>query len=676
MNINKLLNKLLNLREPLFYLLPLLALAYIIVTPARMEFSNVKSTRNENTEDIKLPYSFNGEKSEEFTVSFNLLTKNKSFVKFNIIPDDCIQEILINGGKFPLGGINGLCDYSKGAYFDFSKYVQEGLNFFEIRVLNHGGPGGLQFQATYNGFKSFSLMHYVLFCFFLLSIALILRKFKFEISLTNLKKIPFYILPILALLFYVFVEFCLRLQYELSEPFTWDTGMYWAVGRGIVNGITPWSGLFETKPPGIFLLSAVSYKIFGTSILTHYVQCFVLIVIAVIPVVFWFVFPYRSVWKFMICALFGFAMALYSAERAGEVQIESFGASFGCIAVFVFAYPNFYKRKKLWIAVSALGFLGACGFKEPFLFSLFGASILLCKDLKDWSYRFLLPLAIAVAIGFLLLLVLGWLGDYLHYYEFMQQYLVNRYGSPYKRAMQFQRLWEDMNAFSYGLGWVLVVLLFSPFILHKENLPNIAIKTLIAFLLTSYAVGLSGDYYNHHFIFAIPFYFALFALFLNAEKTKGENLNIASIILVLLSVTVLNIPDLNLEIRAINHNREKQKQLKEAAYVDTMLEKTGIKRYMYLGRNGNTVYSWTAHSPEGPYFFQFDVWLRDIPEYRETLFSMLLNSQLVVMGWSEDRVKEAVQPILDQYFTLEPWESVADIPRPEGTEYKIYYRRK
>jgi len=168
------------LHEPLFYLLLLLAVAYIIVTPARMEFSNVKSTRDNNTENIKLPYSFNGENSEEFTVSFNLFVKNKSFAKFNIIPDDCIQEILINGEKFPLDGINGLCDYSNGAYFDFSKYVQKGLNSFEIRVLNNGGPGGLQIQTPYNGFKSLSLMHYVFTLFLLLSIALILRKFKFK----------------------------------------------------------------------------------------------------------------------------------------------------------------------------------------------------------------------------------------------------------------------------------------------------------------------------------------------------------------------------------------------------------------------------------------------------------------------------------------------------------------
>jgi hypothetical protein len=477
----------------------------------------------------------------------------------------------------------------------------------------------------------------------------------------------------LALLIYAFIEFCFRLQYELSEPYTWDTGIYWAIGRGIVNGIPPWSGLWDIKPPGIFLLSAISYKIFGSSVFTHYIQVFVLIAIAATPIIFHFIFPNRFIWRLMLCALFGLLMSLYSAERSGEVQIESFGAAFGCLSVFAFAYPNFYERKKLWIAISAIGMLGACGFKEPFLFPILAASILLCQNLKDWCFRFLLPLAIAIATGFLLLLILEWFIDYWHYLEFMQQFWVNRFGSPFKRAMQFWRLWEDMNAFSWGFGWVLVALLFAPFALYRNNLPNMAVKMLIAFLLTSYTVGLGGEYYNHHFIFAIPFYFALFAVLLNLEKL--ERFQVESIILVLLSVGVLNLPNLNYKDRITYLERERNEQLKEAAYIDAVLDKASIKRYMFLGRSGNQVYGWTKHSPEGPYFYQYGVHIRDIPEFKATLLSMLMDSQVAVMGWSESPVEEAVQPTLNKYFTLEPWSNVTDVPRPIK-KYNIYFKKK
>jgi len=174
------------LSEPLFYLLPLLVAGYFIIIPAKMEISDIIITRNGKTENIKLPYSIDMERGETFFISYNLLIKDKKTAKFNIIPDDCIQEILINGEKFPLDSIGGLCDYLKGVYFDFSKYVQEGLNHFEFRVTNSGGPGGLQIETPYNGFKGTSLIHFIFVLLFLFYIGLILRKFKFKFRVISI----------------------------------------------------------------------------------------------------------------------------------------------------------------------------------------------------------------------------------------------------------------------------------------------------------------------------------------------------------------------------------------------------------------------------------------------------------------------------------------------------------
>jgi len=169
------------LREPLLYLLPLLAVLYLIVIPAKMEISNVKVTRNDKTEDVKLPYSANMENDEVFFVSYDLEVKDKKTAKFNVIPDDCLQEILINGKKFPLDGVKGLCDYTSGVHIDFSEYVNEGLNHFIFRVFNNGGPGSLRVEISNDGFKSLFLIHYIFALFFLLCTALILRKLKFRL---------------------------------------------------------------------------------------------------------------------------------------------------------------------------------------------------------------------------------------------------------------------------------------------------------------------------------------------------------------------------------------------------------------------------------------------------------------------------------------------------------------
>jgi hypothetical protein len=61
---------------------------------------------------------------------------------------------------------------------------------------------------------------------------------------------------------FVFQYFCRMLLYELSGVFNaYDTPIFWTVGKGIVNGTSPYTGLFEIKPPGIFILSALSFVI-------------------------------------------------------------------------------------------------------------------------------------------------------------------------------------------------------------------------------------------------------------------------------------------------------------------------------------------------------------------------------------------------------------------------------
>jgi len=167
------------LREPLVYVLPLLAVVFFIIVFSSSKILNVKITRDGIAENVVLPYIVEMPYNEVFFASFDLVVRNNEFAKFNIIPDDCIQEILINGKSFPLDGIQGLCDCAKGANFNFSEYVQKGLNHFEFRIINSGGgPAGFDIKS-YSDIKRFSLIHYVFALLVLISAILIIRKFKF-----------------------------------------------------------------------------------------------------------------------------------------------------------------------------------------------------------------------------------------------------------------------------------------------------------------------------------------------------------------------------------------------------------------------------------------------------------------------------------------------------------------
>jgi len=677
------------LNKPLFYLLILFTFLCLMIIPsARMEISNIKVTRNGKTESARLPYLADMASNETFLLSYDLLIKDKKTVKFNIIPNDCIQEILINDKKFPLDNIQGLCNHSVGVRLDFSKYVQEGLNHFEFHIVNISGAGGLWVEIPYDIFKSLSLLQYICILAFLLAIVLIL-KWRHDIKLDQdtiyacVLSFPFVI--------YAFVEFCIRINYELSGVYQiLDTPIYYAIGRGIVNGVAPWSGLWEIKPPGIFLVSAISFEFFDDPVFTYYAQIFVLILTAAFPIVAYFLLSsYRSVLKFALSMLAGLLLALYSAERAGEFQVESFGAAFACIAVFAMAAPNFEKRKILWISLSTVGILGACGFKELFLFPLFGASLIFCREIKHWLYRFALPLAIAILVGFAFLRICGWFGDFWHYFQFMVSANISKPGSSFGRAMEFYRTFNDVNMFSRGFSVALCVLMFLPLIrffqirrTNEEILFTEMVFFGIAAYFSSYAIGFGGEFFQHSFILAVPFYMALFLLLI--KNWTGENFGVNKLGLLCLVFLVIGTIDLpyrferNLKEYVDNFSltfdekarylTENAKEFREtAAYLDVKMDEFGMDRYVFISSHvpGTQLYGWTRHSPVGPYFSQPMQWLGI--NAGDTLMSYIEKSDAVVIGTMiyelGPKTKE-INGILNEKFT-----------KQQIGRFQIYFRK-
>jgi len=673
------------LSKPLFYLLLLFTfLCFMIIPSARMEISNIKVTRNGKTESAKLPYAAEMAGNEVFVISYDLFIKEKKNVKFNIIPNNCIQEILINNEKFPLDNIQGLCNYSMGVRLDFSKYVQKGLNHFEFHIVNISGTGGLWVEIPYDIFKSLSLLQYILILIFLLSIVSIL----IWLHKINLDQDTIYACVLsFPFVIYAFVEFCIRINYELSGIYQiLDAPVYYAIGRGIVNGIAPWSGLWEIKPPGIFLVSAISFEFFDGPAFTYYAQVFVLILTAAFPIVAYFLLSnYRSVLKFALSILAGLLLALYSAERAGEFQVESFGAAFACLAVFAMAMPDF-KRRKVWISLAAVGILGACGFKELFLFPLFGASLIFCREIRLWLWRFALPLGIALLLGFAFLRVCGWLGDFFQYFEYMFSANMSKPGSSFGRAMEFYRTYSDLNTFSRGFSVALLVLLFVPLIrffqirrTNEEILFTEMVFFGLATYFSSYAIGFGGEFFEHCFILAVPFYMALFLLLI--KSWNGENFAVNKLGLLCLFFLVIGTIDLpyrfdrnqkefNLTFdEKSRYLAENAKSFREtAAYLDVEMDEQNIDRYVFISAHtpDAQLYGWTRHSPAGPYFFQPMQWLGI--NAGDTLMAYVEKADAVVVGTMihelGPKVKE-INEILDEKFT-----------KHQVNRFQIYFRKR
>ena len=164
------------LREPLFYLLPLLVLTWFWIIPAKPNVSDVVLTIDRISSSESFPIStYKIKNNSEFSVSFNMNIKKNENAVYRFYPDDCILGIEINGNAFPPEKVKKPCDYDNGTVIDLSEYTHKGLNKIELQIKNYGGLGGFKMEIPYNEFKSF-----IFTLLLLLSIALILRKFKFR----------------------------------------------------------------------------------------------------------------------------------------------------------------------------------------------------------------------------------------------------------------------------------------------------------------------------------------------------------------------------------------------------------------------------------------------------------------------------------------------------------------
>src|SRR3990167_5617355 len=109
-----------------------------------------------------------------------------------------------------------------------------------------------------------------------------------------------------------------------------DTLLYFIVGRGVLNGLAPYADLFESKPPGMFLLAAISLWSTHGEWLAVALECTILVLIPLLIVAFaWRVTKSEEgVDRFVIMSLsagIGLLLSLYLLERAGTVEAESFG---------------------------------------------------------------------------------------------------------------------------------------------------------------------------------------------------------------------------------------------------------------------------------------------------------------------------------------------------------------
>jgi len=197
-----------------------------------------------------------------------------------------------------------------------------------------------------------------------------------------------------------------------------DAVYYFGMGRGLLNGLRMYPDLFETKPPIIFWLSALSLAVGEDERLYLAIQA---LLVVILPLVLcWVVLRTEpsSRRRFISAALAflgGAAVASFVADRSQGFQTEGFGVLPAAVPALVLAWSQRrgFRVWSVWLAGPALAI--AVLLKEPFLVAGIAALGWLAQSRRDvfWITQ---VVAVAGGIGLATLFATGTAGDYFGIY--------------------------------------------------------------------------------------------------------------------------------------------------------------------------------------------------------------------------------------------------------------------
>ena len=536
----------------------------------------------------------------------------------------------------------------------------------------------------------------------------------------------FAVLCVIIFAFFVFDkrgDFFDRYFYELKRPFTWDTTMYYAVGKGMSHGLKPYADLFENKPPMIFFMASISYSLTGDYYLCNVLSFVLLTLTTLAPTVCTIILLVKNKEKnvvtyalFTLATLFvGFLLGGYLQLRSGEVQVELFGAFF-VLAYLLTAKSIKVEKTKLYspkIIISSVFLMVGVMFKEPFILVAFASAMLFCTTPKEWLYRFILPCAYGGFLGVILLICTGTFIPYLTIYlPHMMGNHISIYGSPFERMKKFEKLLNDIGGYSGLLQGLIaisslyaIIKIFTEKTQDKRLIAQVIyflvkiVKVILIPFIISFVVGLGGQYYNHRYIFALPCYVLMIVQafedlsLLLAKPREEQNANkvetnfigkfvagalCSASIAGLLGIYLLPQPKYDHYDKILAY-AETMKD--DAKYVDKILDLLGEDTYQYFGFNGPVFYCYTVHDPKGPVFFQDPNNLQS----EDTFFAKNLKKQMqetnvfivsyVKCGVLTDYVNDYIK---ENFILIEKSDKkslIESVEKPKTFKYKVYIRK-
>lgn len=335
----------------------------------------------------------------------------------------------------------------------------------------------------------------------------------------------------ITLVFILFFTVLLRIP-SLLEPFWYgDEGVYMAVGQGLLKGLPLYTGVFDNKPPGIYLLSAFSTFIFGHTIWS--LRFVLLLWVLVTQIII-----YRLAKNYFGSKKAGLIAAVIFGLLTSTPLIEGNIAN-GEIFFILFTSLGFllgWQEKYFWAGiVFSLGFL----FKAPAIFDLFAFGMVLLIHRKTDSFPSLLRRLLTTAFGFALPVIITTIYFLArgHFNDFFFSVLSSNVGYT-NVGNKFIITNGLLYLKAIGLGIVSLFFLRKIFVSwgHKHQLSKeeLVISSLVIWLFFSlYGSLFGGRNYSHYLIQLVPSVSLLLtAVILNKDRFLAGSVLVVALITV------------------------------------------------------------------------------------------------------------------------------------------------
>lgn len=297
------------------------------------------------------------------------------------------------------------------------------------------------------------------------------------------------------------IDFARMLAWQFAGPMHGDAPVYMMLGRGIMNGLAPYVDLFDTKPPGMFLLMIISLVFTKGEMLMTWLQTATFVLTPLLCM--WF--AYRATGKerslrtlviLLTVFLATSVMMFYTEERSTGLQPEGIGFFASFLYAMLLLHSNIRSWKSITAAAACMVF--SMGLKEPFLVTNFAVALLLTPRWKDLLYTFVIPLMVASLAGVVVLIALGILVPFLTVH--LPDMLVYRtasgeYDPMWLRGINAYRIYGNMISYyptgKYTGYLVLALAMCTPVLLLRRVTATVWVAcSAVAVLASWFALNL------------------------------------------------------------------------------------------------------------------------------------------------------------------------------------------